>query len=123
MKYKVTNIDINSPREVMNLYSERLFGEKEWENLKTDELQGMFSNVLTDFYSDGLGIDVLSSIGSFIFDQLGEDRSSDFAGVVLAASELGYYIRNTGEKEESGKYLISILEKLKRYSEDNKLED
>lgn len=120
MKWETADFNADSPTEVLTLYSERLFGSKDWEKLDVDKLQILFVHLLSDFYDEGISLDILSLVASMINDLVVNKTDDSFSDLLIIADELNYLIRRVGDVNNDGSELIKNLLDLKKYYLENK---
>jgi len=120
MKWENAEFNVDSPTEVIALYSDRLFGSKDWEKLDIDSFQILFVHILSDYYDEGLSLDVLSMIASMINDLIVNKSGDGFSDILNITDELNYLLRRTGDSGNDGTQLVKNLIDLKKYYFENK---
>ncbi len=104
------------PTERFTAYVKRA-GASSAESLTLEQKQHVFLMAISDFYEYGLSLDELAHVGNRMWASL-DDRTTELADAMYAASELSYYIRYADEK--SIDVLLDFLTDVKEYFEEYK---
>lgn len=115
MEWEETNINIDDPIQILNLYSDRIFNIKDYEKLNSAQLEILFVHLVSDFYDHSISVDILTSAASIIFDSLGDNRSGKFGGLLISISDIDYNLRQTSNIDEKMRTTSSILNEMHEF--------